>query len=432
MRMNLAAVLIAPHYGALAADMWQMAQAKPADMQLAFELRKTELCEAYGLQPKQTERKPFAFADGIAIIPIHGTLINRFGGSYGSVTGYNFVRGQTQAAASDADVKMIVYDVNSYGGEAAGCFECASDMRNIATKAGIPTLAVVDSNCYSAAYALASAADKISVIPSGGAGSIGVVAMHIDVSKALTDFGVKITFIHDGDHKIDGNPFEPLSAEVKADIQSSVNKSGTAFRSLVSNHRGISEKAVKDMQARIYRADEAKELGLIDAVATPSQAVQAFFAELSGSALSTTPMEQTMTTETKPGDKATQDATNDQAIAKAAADARTAEKARISGIQGCDEAKGRTKLASHLAMNTEMSVDDAKGILAAAPAEVVEKTAEANPFNTAMNASGNPEVGADVKGGGGTQDASADKANEILGVQAKHGSAQLKLVDRAA
>ena len=116
------------------------------------------------------------------------------------------------------------------------------------------------------------------------------------------------------------------------------------------------------------------------------------------------------------------DATNQAAIEKAAADARVAERARVAGITGCEEAKGRTSLANHLAMNTSMSVDEAKAILAAAPAEASTtpgKTAGANPFKQAMDADKHPNVGADAgEGGGGEQDESASAAKSILAAQA--------------
>lgn len=86
--------------------------------------------------------------------------------------------------------------------------------------------------------------------------------------------------------------------------------------------------------------------------------------------------------------------------------ARTAERARIQGIQSCEEAKGREALANHLALNTEMSVDDAKAILAASP-KVESKTEAAaqtqqtqgNAFKATMDADNHPNVGADGAGG---------------------------------
>lgn len=430
-RMNLREVAIAASYTMLGNDLHQLAAAKTEEQQekwLAY--RRQELCEAYGFNTSE-QRKPFAFANGMAIIPIVGTLINRFGSSYGWITGYNFIRRQLALALADEDVKGIILDVNSYGGEAAGCFELSEEI--FLARGKKPIMAVIDSNCYSAGYALASGASKIICTPSGGVGSIGVVAMHVDMSKALAEFGYKVTFIHFGDHKVDGNPYEPLSDEVKASIQKSVNQSGEKFVSLVARNRNIDAAKVKDTQARVYRAEEAKDLGLIDTIATPTEAVQVFFDELTGSVQQPGKEDAMSTAENQP-DAAAQAAAaatatataNATAIANAQAEARKAEKARVSGIMGCDEAKGKSKLANHLAMNTDMSVDEAKAMLAVAAAEVVQQNSSGNSFTEAMDRSNNPEVGAEGGGGGGEGNGGESAAARIL--RSQQAATGLKLV----
>lgn len=406
-RMHMREVAVAANLTTLAADLRQMSVADPAKEQLSLLARREELCAAFGLVVGP-QTKPFAFAQGVAVIPVTGSLINRFGGSYGYVTGYNFIRSQVAAAGLDPDVTAIVFDMNSYGGEAAGCFECAADIPRLAN--GKPTLAVVDSNCYSACYALASQCDKIAVTPSGGVGSVGVVSMHVDISKMIDSMGVTVTFIYAGDHKVDGNMFEPLSDEVKADMQASITKMRLSFAELVAKGRGIDVQAVIDTQARCYRADDALRLGLIDAIATPQGALTALLGELSGSTVQLSQeKEPEMADQEKPGAQAA----STQDTAAAAQEARTAERARIQGIQSCDESKGREKLASHLALNTDLSVDAAKAILAASPAEKTQAAAPAaavNQFDAAMNASAHPQVGADATGDAPNQEQTAASA----------------------
>lgn len=406
-RMHMREVAVAANLTTLAADLRQMSVADPAKEQASLLARREELCAAFGLVVGP-QTKPFAFAQGVAVIPVTGSLINRFGGSYGYVTGYNFIRSQVAAAGLDPDVTAIVFDMNSYGGEAAGCFECAADIPRLAN--GKPTLAVVDSNCYSACYALASQCDKIAVTPSGGVGSVGVVSMHVDISKMIDSMGVTVTFIYAGDHKVDGNMFEPLSDEVKADMQASITKMRLSFAELVAKGRGIDVQAVIDTQARCYRADDALRLGLIDAIATPQGALTALLGELSGSTVQLSQeKEPEMADQEKPGAQAA----STQDTAAAAQEARTAERARIQGIQSCDESKGREKLASHLALNTDLSVDAAKAILAASPAEKTQAAAPAaaaNPFDAAMNASTHPQVGADATGDAPNQEQTAASA----------------------
>ena len=403
--MNMRAAFVAPiSVTNVAASLKQLSMSADMDddEQFAAEFRqRKELLATYGFQSETPMEKPFAFAEGLAFIPVHGSLINRFSYSLGYVTGYNFLRAQAAAADADPDVKGIVFDINSYGGEAAGCFELVADLKAIEK----PTLAVVDSAAYSAAYAVASAADEIIVTPSGGAGSIGVIAMHISLEKMLDKFGVDVTMIYAGSHKADGNPFQALPENVRNNIQDDINKSYKKFTTLVAENRGMDVQAVIDTQAQTYRAEDAMELGLIDAVATPAQAVSAFFNELSSSPTS---METSMTTtsqaQTLPGAESATAQTDEQQLANA----RQAERERMNGIMTCEEAAGRSQLANHLALNTELSVDAAKAILKAAPAE--QQAAKGNAFEAAMGSTANPDVGSDV----GTSQTELSKGKQIL------------------
>jgi signal peptide peptidase SppA len=441
--MNLHEVFIAHHYQGLAADLAKMAATDPAAAREKF-LTETrhELCEAYGFTRRE-QSKPFAFADGFAIIPVHGTLINRFGASYGYVTGYNFIRNQHNAAMLDPDVKYIVHDHNSYGGEAAGCFELADEI--FESRGEKPIIAVVDSNCYSASMALASSADKIFVTPSSGVGSIGVVAMHVDMSKMLADWGINITFIHSGDHKVDGNPYEKLDPAVKKEIQAGVDKSRAKFVSLVARNLGLDEKVVYDTEARTYRADDALKLGLVHAIAVPSAALQSLIDEESDetddSDVQLSKKETTMDpTQGNNTPAAGQPAASVQPAPAANAGTvdqaavQKAERDRVQGILNCEEAAGKSKMANHLAFNTNMSLADAKAMLAVAGTEAAapapQQPAESG-FAAAMSRTGNPQVGADGSVPGQAAHG-GEKPNAAAQIMADYERASgIKLADKA-
>lgn len=457
-RMHMREVAIArPYVEAMISDLQMAAQTTREAQDKAFADRRGEICAVYGF-PAAVQSKPFPFANGIAIIPVTGTLINRFGSSYSWLTGYNFISQMVRAAKADTDVKGILLDVNSYGGEAAGCFECAQTIYD--ARGTKPIVALIDSNSYSAGYAIASAADRMYCIPSGGAGSIGVVCMHIDFSKMLDKVGINVTFIFSGDHKVDGNPYEALPDDVKAAYQKRVDASRVRFATLVAQNRGLSVEAVMATEAACFPASEALALKLIDAVATPEQAMSAFLEDGTLCPLdaddddeptdpespdSDDPDDESANAQqlesnmsdatTTPGttNAGTTQTTDQAALDKAASDARVAERARMSGILNCEEAKGRETMANHIAMNTTMSVDDAKQMLAAAP-KAAATTAAApapNPFQQAMNAGGTPAVGADGSAGGGAQGqpSSQDLAAQILADQhAATGRPELKVV----
>lgn len=415
--------------GKLAMDLRSIATIDWAKGKDLFIERKRDLVLAYGFEPtQQTDQKPFAFAEGLAFIPVHGMLLNRFSGSYSFATGYNFLRSQRMAAEADPDVKGIVYDYNTYGGTAAGCGELSKEMfdsRDIK-----PSIGIIDHSCYSAGYFLGSANDRLIGSPSCGVGSIGCVSMHVDMSAMLKEAGIKITFFKSGDEKTDGNPFEPLSATAKKTIRSSVDYHASAFFEAVSRNRGIDESDIRAFQARCFDPPEAVENDLIDAIQTPSEAVSSFLNSLNGGSA--------MQSNQGGGNTAAAAPMSAADIAKLVSDGIAAglssalpialashDKAkteRRAAIMGCEDAKKRQKFAAHLADNTTLSADDAKAMLANAAEEVAPAAGKGNAFRDAMNQTGNPNVGADGPdngGGGGDngggQESDTDIAARIQG-----------------
>lgn len=114
------------------------------------------------------------------------------------------------------------------------------------------------------------------------------------------------------------------------------------------------------------------------------------------------------------------------AIEQAANDARVAERARVAGIVGSEEAKGRSALANHFAMHTDMSIEQARAALVVAPQESAGKPS-GNPFESAMNADKHPNVGADAHAG-----EKAEDDNPVARILASHAAVTgLKLVKSA-
>ncbi|WPK20234.1 tail fiber protein [Salmonella phage SD-13_S19] len=340
------------------------------------------VCMTYGVSNSAPTNKPYGFSNGTAFIPVHGSLINRFGGSWGFVTGYSYIRRAHAMALNDPDVERIVYDVNSGGGEAAGCMELSDEI--FSRRGEKPTLAVINSSCYSAAYAIASACDAISITPSGGAGSIGALIIHADMSKMLSDVGIKVSVIRAGDRKAETNPFEELSEQARAELQSGVNACRKTFVATVARNRGLSEKLVFDTEAKTYDANDAKDLGLVDRVESPEMALHNF--------INGTESETDMAVKNTNAEQPTINASEEQA--KGA----KAEQARIKGILGCDEAKGRESLAQHIAFNTSMSEEDAKAMLNASPVEKAEEPKQEekpNAFKKAMDEGEQPGIKAE-------------------------------------
>lgn len=220
-------------------------------------------------------RKIFAEADGVAVIPIHDTLVQRsdYVDPESGVTGYNWIGQKVRAAMADDDVRAIWFDIDSPGGEASGCFQLAEEIA-LCTKSegGKPIWAFVNEWAMSGAYALASVCDKIYAPEDAAAGSIGAYVMHVDFSKALSDEGIAVSIIRSGERKARGTEFEELDDPTRAKLHAWVDQTRLRFATLVATGRRLSVKKVMDTEADWFRADEALGRGLIDGVMSEAEA----------------------------------------------------------------------------------------------------------------------------------------------------------------
>ena len=205
--------------------------------------------------------------EGVAVIPIMGTLVNRRSsvGFFGTMSHQDIAAVLLEAVADDA-VSAILLDIDSGGGEASGNADLAETIR--ALDAQKPIFAIANDAAFSGAYALASAARRIFITRTAGVGSIGVIAHHVDISEFLKNDGVKITPIFAGDHKGELSPFQPLSKDAKARVQSEVDKTYEMFVNLIAEHRGLSAEKIISTQAGLFFGQDAVDSGLADHVTT--------------------------------------------------------------------------------------------------------------------------------------------------------------------
>ncbi|MGQ0589316.1 MAG: S49 family peptidase, partial [Sphingosinicella sp.] len=169
-------------------------------------------------------------------------------------------------ALADPAVTAIVLEIDSPGGSVYGVEEFANEV--FAARARKRIVAHANALAASAAYWIAAQAEQFSVTPSGEVGSIGVVAVHVDYSEALKAEGIKITYVHAGEFKVEGNPAEPLNDAAQAFIQQRVNEYYEMFLAAVARGRGVGKTTVrKDFgQGRVYGAEQAKAAGMVDRI----------------------------------------------------------------------------------------------------------------------------------------------------------------------
>ena len=211
-------------------------------------------------------RQPTPATGKVAVIPIHGTLVRRSSGleAVSGLASYTGIAAQLDAALASPDVAAILLDVDSPGGESGGVFDLADRIR--AASQIKPIWAVANDMAFSAAYALASAASRVFVARTGGVGSIGVIAMHIDQSVKDARDGVRYTAVFAGERKNDLNPHEPISDEAHAVLKAEVDRVYDLFVETVARHRGLDADAVRATEAGLFFGPDAVGAGLADAV----------------------------------------------------------------------------------------------------------------------------------------------------------------------
>ena len=234
-----------------------------------------EAVAAGGLQAAPPSPRSSRSSGSVAVVPIRGFIAPRsspmlswFGG-----TGVDAVVDQVRRAVADSSVQAIVLDVDSPGGEVAGTPEAASAIRSL--RGVKPIVASCNTLCASAAYWLASQADRVLASPSALVGSIGVFGGHVDESRALDAAGLTVTLIFFGERKVDAASTAPLSDRARQDIQSRVDQAGRMFEADVAAGRRVSLATVQARFGRggIMTARDAVAAGLADEVGTFEQAV---------------------------------------------------------------------------------------------------------------------------------------------------------------
>lgn len=219
---------------------------------------------------------PYEIRDGVAIIPIAGSLSKRktfFSWLFGGST-YADIAERFTAALEDADVQGILLDIDSPGGTVNGV-EAVGDL--IFNARGTkPIVAFGNGMMTSAAYWLGSAADTVIAESTTDVGSIGVLMVHIDYSVMDAKAGVKITYLSAGKYKALGNDAEPLSQEARDQFQAELDYLYSIFVNTISRNRDVEIEDVLSRMAdgKIFIGQQAQDAGLIDKVGNLDMAVE--------------------------------------------------------------------------------------------------------------------------------------------------------------
>lgn len=219
--------------------------------------------------------------NGVRVLSIYGTLSNRSDifMRYSGGTSTIDLGNQIAAALRDEDVRSILIDVDSPGGITLGVAELATQIFD--ARGTKPIYVIARGLMASAAYWIGSAAEKVYATESSLVGSIGVIAMHIDRSKANEAAGETHKVLRSIEGKVDAHPSEPLTAKAEANAMARIKAMHSEFVLAVARNRNVDVARV-DTEfggGQVMLANQAAKVGMIDGVRT----FESVLRELSGS-----------------------------------------------------------------------------------------------------------------------------------------------------
>lgn len=349
--------------------------------------------------------------DGVAIIPVTGPLF-RYANLFTAISGassYELIARDFNVALENPQIKGIILDIDSPGGEVNGVSELSNMVYFARGKK--PVVAYASGDAASGAYWIASAADEIVVSETSALGSIGVVGVYRGKSGKQGE-DVEIVSSQSPHKRLD-----PQTDEGRARLQARIDSMADVFIGAIARNRDVAGEIVQTHYGGgdVMIGSRAVEAGLADRVGSLEQLIQ----ELSGLTKSP-PMEgffvdhslqpSTPQQEKKPMDLETLTKEHPSLVSQIKQEGAKAERSRLEAILAMPEAAERQKLALEIALHTEMSAVEAQHILACA---TPEKNAANTSFERVMASIPNPTI----------TPASDDAANDVDALAARIATA---------
>jgi len=186
------------------------------------------------------------------------------------------VREELDKAEKDDKVRGVVLRINSPGGTMTASDVIYREIREFKARRKVPVIAAIMDVGASGGYYVSLAADQIFVHPTSITGSIGVIMLTVNAQGLLEKIGVAPLAIKSGSLKDAGSPFRGLTGEERAVFQAVIDDMFGRFVRLVAEARKIPEARVREFaDGRIYTAEQAHALGLVDKIGYLDEAVTA-------------------------------------------------------------------------------------------------------------------------------------------------------------
>jgi len=204
----------------------------------------------------------------VLLVDVSGMILEspqRLLGGLKGVTTPSRVKEELDKAAKDDRIKAVVLKINSPGGTVSASDVVLHELKAFKAEKGVPVVASLTGLATSGGYYVAQAGDTIICYPTCITGSIGVLAMKLNLKGLMDKVGVDPEMVKSGDWKDFWSPFKPASPEEKKLMQGVIDNFYRGFIEVVAQGRKLKTEEVRRLaDGRIFTADQALELGLVD------------------------------------------------------------------------------------------------------------------------------------------------------------------------
>jgi len=221
-------------------------------------------------------RKP-AISDKphVAIIYVDGAIVDGQGGSdmWGtSYVGSETMREALRSAARDEQVHAVVLRIDSPGGSALASEAIWQSVRRVAGEK--PVVISIGSMAASGGYYIAVAGDYIFADPSAIVGSIGVVGGKFVTKDLYAKLGLATEAFTRGRNADLFSANQPFNDRQRRMVTNWMKATYEQFLERVKTTRGRKIKDIDEVaRGRIFLADDAKQLGMIDELGGLEEAI---------------------------------------------------------------------------------------------------------------------------------------------------------------
>ena len=215
--------------------------------------------------------------DKILLISVNGLISDRpkKGLIHTSASLVEQIVSQINKAEKDKQIKAVLFKINSPGGTITASDLLYHEISLFKERTGTKITVSMMDVATSGAYYISLPADLIMAHPTTVTGSVGVIYLQPKVGGLMDKIGLGVDVKKYGKNKDMGSPFRDSSEEEQKLMQKAVNDFGERFLRLVQKHRKPERQALSEIStARVFLAEEALKLGLVDKIGYLSDAVK--------------------------------------------------------------------------------------------------------------------------------------------------------------